>query len=99
MKKYHYYSFAFSHANRNSSSQTTASVYIGYKYKGISTPQIKYAKEAAKISTEAVMLSCCYLGKMSADEMAQGITSRFTLTGKAVAFWNKFKYLVGFSGR
>lgn len=35
----------------------------------------------------------------SVNNRLRHITSRFTLTGKAGAFWNKLKSLVGFSGR
>jgi len=97
MKKRHYYSFAFSYSEGNQT--TTSSVYIGYNCKYISIPQIQSVKESAGINKDAVMLSCCYLGKMTEKEIKTGVTSRSMLTGKAVAFFNILKLLAGFSGR
>jgi len=97
MKKQHYYSFAFSYSEGNQT--TTACIYIGYDCKYISIPQINSAKEGAGINTYAVMLSCCYLGKMTEKEIKTGITRRFTLAGKAGLLWSKLKLLVGFSGK
>jgi hypothetical protein len=97
MKKQHWFSFAFSHSS--GSMTTTASVYIGYRRKYISLPQIKDAKNGADIHKDAVLLSCCYLGKMTKDEMNTGITTRPTLTGKASGFFRKIKDLVRFPGK
>ena len=95
MKRQHYYSFAFSYSEGNKT--TTASVYIGYDYKFISMPQITGAKKAAGINNNAVMLDCCYLGKMTKQEVETGITQRCTLIRKAASFWNKLKEVVCFS--
>lgn len=95
MKKQHYYSFAFSYPESNKT--TTASVYIGYNYKFVSVSQIASAKEAAEINKDAIMLSCCYLGKMTKEEVETGITKRCTWIRKAASFWNKLKDLVRFS--
>lgn len=97
MKRKHYYSFAFSHSKGNMI--TTASVYIGYPKKYVSIPQIRDAKEGAGIHADAVMLSCCYLGKLTKEEMNTGITRRSTLTGKAGRIWCKLKLLVRFPGK
>ena len=70
MKKYYYYSFAFLKTNNNYTK--TASVYIGYNQKSVSKPQIESAKKEAGIDPDAVMVSCCYLGKMTEEEMQSG---------------------------
>ena len=95
MKRQHYYSFAFSYSEGNKT--RTASVYMGYDYKFISMPQITGAKKAACINNSAVMLSCCYLGKMTKQEVETGITQRCTWIRKATSFWNKLKEIVCFS--
>jgi len=97
MKKQHYYSFAFSYSEENQ--VTTTSIYVGYDHKYISIPKINDAKEGAGINKEAVMLSCCYLGKMTEEEIRTGIISRSTLARKAARVWDKLKLLVGFSGK
>ena len=66
MKK-HYYSFAFSYSEGNQT--TTASSYIGYDFKFVSVPQMQSAKKYAGINKDAVMLSCCYLGEMTKNEI------------------------------
>ena len=63
MKKRHFYSFAF--CDNRDNQIIVVSVYIGYRYKLVSRPQIEKAKEEAGISNNATMLSCCYLGKMT----------------------------------
>ena len=71
--RYHYYSFTFQYVDP--SKTVTASVYIGYPRKYVSNPQIMDAKIAAlkgvdtETPEEAVLLSCCYLGKMTPTEM------------------------------
>lgn len=95
MKKQYYYSFAFSHSDGEK--EIIASVYIGYDHKFISIPQIKNAKEGAKINKDAVLLSCCYLGKMTKKEIETGITSRCTWIRKAAALWNTLKDAIRFS--
>ena len=67
MKKYYYYSFAFLKINNNYNK--IASIYIGYNQKYVSRPQIESAKKEAGIDPDAVMISCCYLGKMTKEEM------------------------------
>lgn len=95
MKKQYYYSLAFYHSDGKK--EKVASVYIGYDFKFISLPQIIGAKESAEIDKNAMMLSCCYLGKMTKEEFETGLTRRFTMNGvvmwikKATSFWNKFK--------
>jgi len=82
MKKRHYYSFAFSYSEGN---QTTTA-YIGYDCKYISMPQIQSAKESAGINKDAVMLSCCYLGKMTEKEIVSYIEeegSKLDATGSS----------------
>jgi hypothetical protein len=75
MKKLHYYSLAFSDSNGNSMAK--ASVYIGYPKKHITLPRIASAKESAGVSQDAVMLSCCYLGKMTEKEMKTGNKTKY----------------------
>ena len=72
MKKFYYYSFAFQ--NSDGRKLTTASIYIGYNNKLITRQRIDEAKTAAfqglDVDKEnSVMLSCCYLGKMTEKEM------------------------------
>lgn len=62
-------------------------------------PQITEAKQWAGINDGAVMLSCCYLGKFTHEEMETGITRRRTLTGKAAAALAKMKSWVRFPGK
>lgn len=69
--KKHYYSFVFSYSE--GTLITTASVYIGYPKKFVSIPQILSAKKQAGVHADAVMLSCCYLGKLTQEEMKTGI--------------------------
>ena len=87
VKKQHYYSFAFSSHEGNQTK--IASVYIGYDFKCISIPRIQSAKEGAGVNKDAVMLSCCYLGKMTEEEIKTGITRRSALAGKVGTFFNK----------
>ena len=75
-KKWHYYGFSFQNVDGGNS--ITASIYIGYSNKRISTHRIEDAKAAAfkgidVIYEKSVMLSCCYLGKMSEKEMSTDI--------------------------
>jgi len=75
-EKLHYYSFAFQHVDGRE--VITASVYIGYPRKFISISQIADAKMAAfkgidlDAPGKSVLLSCCYLGKMTEKEMNGG---------------------------
>jgi len=68
MKKYHYFSFSFI-CDNNAGGETYASVYTGYPDKCITKPRIGQAKKDAKVKENAVLLSCCYLGKMTRDKM------------------------------
>jgi len=70
MKKQYYYSFAFLKTKNNYTKIT--SIYIGYNQKSVSSPQIESAKKEAGIGPDAVMISCCYLGKMTGEEMQSG---------------------------
>jgi hypothetical protein len=65
-KKYHYYSFVFTISEEGTT--TTASIYLGNPKKIVTKSQINSAKKAAGMSSDAVMLSCSYLGKMTKYE-------------------------------
>ena len=97
MKKQHYYSFTFSYPEGNQT--TIAAAYVGYDFKFVSVPQMQSAKEYAGINKDAVMLSCCYLGEMTENEIKTGTISRSTLAGKVVAIFTKIKKLVRFSSK
>ena len=68
-KKWHFYSFAFSHSDGKT--YTAASAYIGLPNRKITMSRIRQAKEAAGVDGDAVMTSCCYLGKMTSEEMGK----------------------------
>ena len=72
MEKLHYYSFTFLITKGHIISY--ASVYIGDSRKFVSHPQIQDAKKHANVDDDAVLLSCCYLGEMTSDEFATGLT-------------------------
>jgi hypothetical protein len=97
MEKFHYYSFSFIDGDNNTS--IYASVYVGYIRHFVSMPQLEQAKTDAKVSNTATLLSCCYLGKMTKDEMETGITTSCTLTGKVVRLLKILKLIVGFPGK
>lgn len=65
--KKHWYSFSFSGIDNASKSQCNASTYIGYADKFINKSRILYAKEAAGVSVDAVLLNVSYLGYMTKD--------------------------------
>ena len=69
MKKQHYYSFTFIDGNMKNT--IYASVYLGLSSKDVTLEIIKRAKEDAKASNKAVLLSCCYLGKMTYNKMTK----------------------------
>ena len=65
--KKHWYSFSFSGIHNASKLQCNASTYIGYADKFINQSRILYAKEAAGVSVDAVLLDVSYLGYMTKD--------------------------------
>ena len=71
MKKLYYYSFSFV-GNGSPGETQYSSIYIGYKKKGVTKPQIEQAKIDSESDKEAVLLSCCYLGRMTLDTMTDG---------------------------
>jgi len=71
MEKKHVYSFTFTYTDETNT-RTTVSTYMGYKYNFISIPQIEDAKKYAGVSDKAVLLSCCYLGYMTKNEVKTG---------------------------
>lgn len=67
---WHYYSFTFQDSP-SVGSLRTASVYIGYRERGLITKaRIEDAKKTAGVSDGAALLSVCYLGRMTNAEFA-----------------------------
>lgn len=68
MPKIHWYAFAFSGQNQEGD-QVNASTYMGYMTMGISIPRIVEAKQLAGVTIDSVLMSVCYLGHMTDEEM------------------------------
>lgn len=68
MDKQHYYSFTFYEVNGEN--EAHASSYYGLPEQRVTLRDIALAKQAANVSQESVLLSCCYLGHMPAEEFA-----------------------------
>ena len=67
--KLHWYSFSFIGDMLNKPSTTShTSVYCGYKINNITLKRIAEARTHAGVSDSASMISCCYLGYMTAEE-------------------------------
>lgn len=64
--KQHYYSFSF--VTFEGGQHVYASSYAGYGNAAVSLPRIEQAKRTADVGPNSVLLSCCYLGVMTADE-------------------------------
>lgn len=67
-KKKHWYSFSFSGIEKDSGRQCNASTYIGYEDNVVTMSRIKYAKYAAGVSIDAVLLNVSYLGYMTKEQ-------------------------------
>ena len=63
----HYYSFSFIGFEKESGDTLYTSIYVGYKDKHITVKRIEAAKINSDNTENAVLLSCCYLGKMTND--------------------------------
>jgi hypothetical protein len=71
MEKQYFYSFAF--IDTKLTATNVGSVYKGYSVKSVTLPQIEQAKKDAGVGENAVLLSCCYLGRMTRNEMVNGV--------------------------
>lgn len=67
---YHWYAFLFFESNNTS--EIRSSTYMGYSHQGINIARINEAKQAAGVSSEAVLISVSYLGYMDEENFKNG---------------------------
>ncbi|MNM21445.1 hypothetical protein D3C81_318050 [compost metagenome] len=67
-RRFHYYALSFMES-RPGAGTVHAATYCGWSDRAVSKPRIEWAKEAAGVGAGAVLLSCCYLGRMTRAEM------------------------------
>ena len=65
MGELHFFHYVFQKGNMQ------GSVYLGRKDKNITLARIAYAKKAANMPDESVMLAVCYLGKMTPEHFRE----------------------------
>lgn len=68
--KLHWYCFTFYDVRGPEVSHATA--YFGFERQTVTLPQIEEAKAGARVSQDATMLACSYLGYMTGDEFRNG---------------------------
>jgi len=64
--KFHYYALAFTAGGMG------ASIYIGWPDLPVTLAKINEAREASLIGESSSLVSCCYLGHMTRNEMTGG---------------------------
>lgn len=63
----HWYAFSFYHSDGLSGKEYHGSCYLGFDCQNITKAEVDRAKIVAKLSPEAVLLNCSYLGFMTKD--------------------------------
>ena len=63
----HYYALTFS--GQHAEGRVTATTYWGWPEPQVSVPRIDHARDSMGLSDGAVLLACCYLGRMTPAQM------------------------------